>query len=236
MIHDGRKIFWIGFDIVFFGFCFLFSLVIADPKGIIFYYDGLHRTPIAFGLAFLILPFILLYIGVLVIRVISWKRNIKSLQWLWLLGIAGILCNPIVAMMIPRQSPGYVSYARGFHQRMKEHLDVDPVRQWLETLDDNVFQDRKWIKASDEFLPPDVRTSIAILRPGFLEFFKTEEGFNCVKIATSSGGISRICGVVIGPQEMPIPPSEEACYNEESYHKHGELRIQLEDGVYVWHD
>ena len=154
------------------------------------------------------------------------------------MGLTGILCNPIIAMMIPvsEDSGGYVGYTRGFHQRMKEQLDIKPIREWLNTLDDDVFNGDKSVDSSDEFIPIDVLDVIPLKNYSH-RFFKAEKRFNCVRISTGSGGISRLCGIVIGPEEMPIPPTEETIYDEDGNRiKMGELRIKLEDGVYVWHD
>jgi hypothetical protein len=240
-IKRGRKRFWVGFDIIFFGLCLLFAFVIGDPKGTILYYDGLHRTSRMFGIAFLVYPLTVLLISIFIVRIIFWKPSCKNKRNFWLLIKVGILCNPLIApiylgLLFPIQSPGYVSYTQGFHERMRRHLDIDTIRKWLETLDDGIFVSEQRMESSDEFIPVDILDSIP-LKIFFHTFFKTEEGFNCIRISTSGGGISRLCGIVIGPEEMPIPPTEEAMYDEDDNRlKMGELRIKLADGAYVWHD
>ena len=50
------------------------------------------------------------------------------------------------------------------------------------------------------------------------------------------GGPIARWGVVVGPEEMPIPPTEDVSYDENGYRQIGEYRLKLTDGAYVWHE
>jgi hypothetical protein len=229
-IKKGWKAFWTIFDIIFFMAYFLLFLFIAGPRGTISYYDGLNETNIMFGLAFLIFPLTFLFIAVLVVRSIFWKRYFKSKKQLWLLIIAAVLCNPIFALICPIRPPGYKPFTAGFHQRMQNRLDVEKIRAWLGTLDSEIFDGEYYdllYEMNGNVLPVPILEEINSLSEHvhYLVFY-TENKMPCLRIEW--GGALGHWGVVVGPREMEVPPSDFSDY--------GEYRLKLEEGVYIWHE
>lgn len=229
------KIILIATDAALFCAFLLFSLYLRSNS--ISFNDGYYRTNQAFGMTLLVLPVSLMYVLFSVGHFLFWKRVVKVKSKAWLIGNSLVLCVPVMLLLLPGRSPGYVAYTQGFHQRMSEELKVESVRQWLSTLDDAIFEDAKSGQKADEFMPSDIRDAIRTAGHGWVQFYRTQEGFKCVRITTGAGGISTTCGVVIGPEEMSVPPVEEAAFDETGKPlRHKEYRIRLEDGAYVWHD
>lgn len=101
------------------------------------------------------------------------------------------------------------------------------------TLDETVFEKGQWFSFFDNKedeearkldCPKAIINVFLYAHSGYL--FKNEADQNCLKLY-NGGGFAQ-WGVVIGPKEMEVPPSDFSDY--------GEYRIKLEEGVYVWHE
>ena len=229
-VHKGRMLFWNFFDILLFGAYFLFFMILIDPWGTMSYYDGLNDTNMMFGLAFIIFPLIFLFICIIGLRLFFIKRNIKSKNHFRVLLVSVILFNPIFALLCPIRPPGYKSYTKGFHQRMQKQLDIEGLRTWIGDLDQEMFDGEYYdllYQMNENVLPEPIPKEIKNLGEyvHYLVFYKENEK-RCLRIEW--GGAFGHWGVVIGPKEMDVPPSD--------FGEFGQYRLKLEDGVYVWHE
>ena len=224
------RTFWTIFDVALFGAYFLLFLILIDPWGTVSYYDGLKDTIIMFGLAFVVFPSMFMLLCLIAIRLFFIKRSTKSRKSFFLLMLFVILFNPIFALMSPIRPPGYKPYTRGFHQRMQDRLNIEKIRDWLKTLDEEVFDGEYYdliYQMNGNVLPFPLPKEITILSEDvhYLVFYKDDQG-RCLRIEW--GGAFGHWGVVIGPKEMEVPSSD--------FSKYGEYRIKLENGAYVWHE
>jgi hypothetical protein len=103
----------------------------------------------------------------------------------------------------------------------------------METLDDEAFAERRqlsfsYVKGNEENRvmnsPEVIRSLYPQVHSGYL--FINDEGQHCLKLV-NGGGFGH-WGVLIGPAEMEVPLRKFGSY--------GEIRIKLEDGVFVWCD
>lgn len=242
----GWKIFWIVFDVLFFVAYFLYGIALADPGGMIRYYDGLNDTDYSFRLFFvpIVYSYILLaYIAILVVRLIFWqyyftdKRSLRIARMVTI--VLMLICNPVTAVMIPLGLPGYKPFTEGFYQRMQDRLDVQAIRTWMEGLEANVFHGDYYdvlFPMEERTLPFPVPQEISMLGEElhYLRLYM-ENSERRLRIEWGGPLVGR-WGVVIGPKDMAIPPTEDVSYDEHGLRFIGEYRLRLEEGVYVWHE
>ena len=93
-VKKGWKIFWIIFDIIFFGIYALYLIILIDPKGTVRFCDGLYDTNYTFEIIFI--PFVLwpatsAYFVILFVRLYFWNRYFESKINLWFARIAVML-------------------------------------------------------------------------------------------------------------------------------------------------
>lgn len=238
-IKKGWRIFWIIFDIVFFGIYFVCCLVFIDPKGRLIYYDGLHDTLYALKLWCISLS----YLAILFLRLYSWKHCFKSKRTLCFgrvcIFVLSLLFNPFFVSFLPIRPPGYIPFTEGFHQRMKNRLDVERARVWMRNLDKELFEDNMYVVMSTKTLPfelPKEITQLSDQKSYYLHLYQNEEHLQCLRIEWGGHFRGGRWGVVVGPREMQIPPTEDVSYDEDGFRNIGEHRLKLEDGAYVWHE
>ena len=234
-------IFWIIFDVILFGVYFLCLLIRYNPNGMVSFYDGFNNTSYTFS--FLFPPFFgitMVCIVTLLIRLFYWNRYFKSKRNLWLARVAAIimllLYSPIIALMFPNRPPGYLPFTKGFHHRMEERLDVSELQEWLKALNESDFDKSYFHKFDVSSFPLSMPDTAENLKMGmsYIEFMQSSQGDVCLRLEW--GGPPARWGVVIGPKEMSIPPTEDVRYDEDGFRHIGEYRLKLEDGAYVWHD
>jgi len=109
----------------------------------------------------------------------------------------------------------------GLRTRMKSKADVEAIRDWLESIDDEDYDD-----SYSEILRSKWAESLKTLKPIFV-FLSVDENDNAkVRLMWRYGHIVGGWGVEIGAENMEIPPSDFSMY--------GEYRLPVEPGVYVW--
>ena len=114
----------------------------------------------------------------------------------------------------------------GLQTRMKSKADVEDIRDWLQSLDDEYYKNlddsyNGYIRNRSEWPEP-----LRKLKPGriFLSMDKNENPK--VRLGWGSSPIEGHWGIEIGAENMEIPPSDFSMY--------GEYRLPVEPGVYVW--
>ncbi|MHC4291704.1 MAG: hypothetical protein ACYTEU_05525 [Planctomycetota bacterium] len=129
--------------------------------------------------------------------------------------------------------PGYIPFTKSFHQVVQQRLKAKKIRQWMATLDEQKF-DGKLMRV--ESLPFKLPIAIRCLEEDihYITLFMNQEGNRCIDVEW--GGPVAHWGVVIGPKEMPIPPTIDVSYDKDGFRNIGEYRIKVEDGAYVWHE
>jgi len=132
-------------------------------------------------------------------------------------------------------NPGYITTTEDFRQKLSKSLDVIQVRDWLKDLSDAEIQqiDNKRFQALE--FPLKLPNSVNNLKRemSYITIIKDDRYGVCMRL--SWGGPIARWGVVVGPQDMPIPETEDVSY-EKGYRQIGEYRVKLEDGAYVWHE
>lgn len=114
---------------------------------------------------------------------------------------------------------GYELYTLGLRDRIESKADIEATRDWLQSLGSEEYGNAKVISSAE--LPESLRG----LKGARAELSADANGN--AKVSLMCGpGIMGSWGVVIGMKDMEIPPSD--------FGTHGEYRLPVEPGVYVW--
>lgn len=114
----------------------------------------------------------------------------------------------------------------GFRTRMKSKADIEAIRDWLESLDDEDYDSIDNSYISFPHNRAEWPQPLKLLKSGRV-FLSADENDNAkVRLMWSYGHIVGAWGVEIGAENMKIPPSDFSMY--------GEYRLPVEPGVYVW--
>ena len=176
--------------------------------------------------------FILVCILVSIIRFFRccWKKDAQKKKLLIATEIfllAAFIVLYVAIAFIPKDSVlrwhQNISFTYGFRGRMRSRINVEEVRDWL-----RIQNSEDFFRSYYKNLPPGTL-------PGFLEILKAsdidlsadENGNPRIRMDWGSG-VLRSWGIVIGMEDMEIPPSKIELY--------GVYRLPLEPGVYVWHE
>ncbi len=109
----------------------------------------------------------------------------------------------------------------GLRARMKNNVDVEAIRDWLES-QGNKYNDDLYTR----ILHPAWPESLKALKPDCV-FLSADENDNAkVRLMWAYGRIVGQWSVEIGAENMEIPLSDFGMY--------GEYRLPVELGVYVW--
>lgn len=114
----------------------------------------------------------------------------------------------------------------GLQTRMKSKADVEAIRGWLGSLDDEDYESidnsyNSYPRNRSEWPEP-----LRELKPGRIFLSADENGNTKARLMWRYGPIAGSWGVEIGAENMEIPPSDFSMY--------GEYRLPVEPGVYVW--
>ena len=173
----------------------------------------------------------LCFIFVLIISVVElimvWIKNAKNKSMAKSLAIRGVILTAIVIyvslVMIFRLNED--AFHKGFYARVKENVNIEEIREWLEGLDEEMFsrglsfhpEQKDSIDVPEEFF--DLKPNVPYLR-----FFEDENRCRCVDLQW--GGVFARWGIVIGPATMKIPPSGTELSGQYCY--------KMEEGIYSW--
>jgi hypothetical protein len=118
------------------------------------------------------------------------------------------------------------SFMYGLQTRMKSKADVEAIRDWLQSLDEEEYESidnsyNSFSRSRAEWPKP-----LKALKPGRIFLSEDENGNAKVRLIWRYGPIVGGWGVEIGAENMEIPPSDFSMY--------GEYRLPVEPGVYVW--
>ncbi|HCO93971.1 MAG TPA: hypothetical protein DIU00_08480 [Phycisphaerales bacterium] len=147
--------------------------------------------------------------------------------------IASFFISVFTPINIPLYQPGYNPFTYGFRERIRSKADIEDIRNWLETLEDEDCNGESIVllRDSDSFKsqwPDSIEwpKSLKVFNPNYVKLVLDENGNP--KVSLTWGGPFGHWGVVIGMEDMEIPPSDLSRY--------GEYRLPLEPGVYVWNE
>jgi len=118
--------------------------------------------------------------------------------------------------------PNYKSFTSGFGDQIKSRTDIPAIRDWLKTLEPEDYSSDNIIT-----LQKNYPKSLMILKPSVICVSADENGNAKANLSWGSS-YAGTWGVVFGMEDMKIPPSD--------FSRHGECRLPVEAGVYVWHD
>ena len=110
----------------------------------------------------------------------------------------------------------------GLRDRVRSRTDIQEIRDWLKTLRREDYMKAGRIDIYDNLPEPVIQ-----LKPWTTNIRTDENGNAKIRLSWGSGMVGD-WGVEIGLEDMKIPPSD--------FSRHGEYRLPVEAGVYVWHD
>jgi len=233
------RIDWNKWDVIL--LVFIVVYVILEPIGGLNYFCGwynpylIFRAVCCFFLVTIVLP--ILFIAICTIRLfINWTKYTQRKRFIRIIYIC-ILLVFIVSFFtpinIPLYQPGYQPFTYGFRERIRSKADIEDIRNWLETLRDEDCNGEV-ISLHNDSVPFKSHWPSSIEWPESLKVFNPsyailglDENGN-PKMSLTWGGPFGHWGVVIGMEDMEIPPSDLSRY--------GEYRLPLEPGVYVWNE
>jgi len=248
---------WNKWDAIFFAiltpFVILAVFVILIPTGGLSYLTGLFNFPFDFIFVGLVVvddigpvmenflfPFVVIGCSFVIIgsvrAFINWKRYTrkKRIVRITQLGIPILLITLyFLALFIPIElySPRFKPFTYGFRDRIRIIADIEDIRDWLGTLNKKDCTGR-YILLSSSSIPfmrnwSDSRRwpkSLKLFNPGSVILDLDENGNP--KVRLEWGAALGHWGFEIGMEDMEIPPSD--------FRYHGEYRLPLEPGAYVW--
>lgn len=238
-----RKRFWFVPDLAAAVFLLLYLVFMNVAPGS--YIGGLHNdwlraTRVDFGYACMLMPLVPICMIFVAVRMgVSWPRHIhvRKRLLLWRLLVGGGLVAGIVAFFSPLRPGGFVMYTLGFRKYVRQHADVPAIRTWLNGLDPNVCTGEpvrlNEIAESERSQWP---AAAMFLNPEQLILERDAGGRPMVRLAWF--GFDAEWGVGIGSEEMEIPatvPRHKAKVGATMMDEHGEYRLPVAPGVYVWH-
>ncbi|KPK74525.1 MAG: hypothetical protein AMJ79_13855 [Phycisphaerae bacterium SM23_30] len=186
------------------------------------YLDGLQNGgPVNFSPCFLYLATFVLW-WILFIRIIVFFKRLSTVQVI-IRSIFTIITILVIIISPKFHVPSISPFMKGFKIGMGKNADIEEIREWLKTVD----------KPNDFLsfqLYPNLPEAIKKLKPRYVDTLKLEEkeGF---KVRLTWGGGFGHWGMVVGPEDMEIPPTEISAYD-----KSGEYRERLTDGAYIWYE
>jgi hypothetical protein len=246
--HNNEKnpsIDWNIWDVIL--LVFIVVYVILVPIGGFHYFCGWYNPYLLFYVACFVFPImitisilLLLYTVIWAFRLfINWTKYTRRKKFIRIIHV----CIPLVFIVsffisvftsidIPLCQFGYKSFTYGFRERIKSKADIEDIRNWLGTLQEkkcngetiDLFRDSGPLKS---YWPDTIKwpTSLKVFNPHYVNLGHDENKNPMVSLTW--GGPFAHWGVVIGMENMKIPPSD--------LRRYGEYRLPLEPGAYVWH-
>jgi len=239
---DMSKRLWSRWDIAMVVVPLSFT-VLLDPLGVITYVSGLINMKVLFVAVFgfvTLIPIALLCLVALLARMlVIWPKRISTwsrllLCWMAVISVfAACFVLPFTGLT-PRP---WVMYTRGFRRYVRARVDVPAVQQWLSTIDPNSLDRQDVGGGADHDSEP--HPVIAGCDPKGYQVFLDDVGRPMLELRWGSGVLGT-WGVTIGDADMAIPQTQpttkETLSNGQVFYNHGQYRLPLAPGAYVWHD
>jgi len=168
----------------------------------------------------------------------KYKKRKKIIKFLQVCIPTVFIASFFVSVLTPIETslwqPGYKPFTYGFRERIRSKADIEAIRNWLRTLQNEnyssvtieLFCDSDFFKSQ---WPDSIEwpKSLKVFNPHSV-YLDLDENRN-PKVRLTWCGMFDDWGVVIGMENMAIPPSD-------FRRGWGEYRLPLEPGAYVWHD
>jgi hypothetical protein len=239
------RIDWNIWDVIL--LVFIVVYVILVPLGAIDYFCGWYYPNLRLHFACFTVPImitisilLLLYTVVWTFRLfINWTRYTQRKKFIKIVHVCiplAFIVSSFISVFIPIDIPfqfGFKSFTYGFRERIKSRADIEDIRDWMKTLKEedcngdviSLSRDPDSLKRHwhDSIEWPK---SLKVFSPNYVIINLDKNGNP--KVSLTWGGPFAHWGVVIGMEDMEIPPSDLSRY--------GEYRLPLEPGVYVWHE
>jgi hypothetical protein len=202
------------------------------PFGVIFYVDGLFNSLLVFMLSpvlFLLLPLgAVVCLPILVMRTVLRGSGLEAHRRRSF-GIAAIMVFAFVCsygLSFAGLSPApFDMFARGFSTYVERRTDVEAIQSWLGTLDPNDYFLSGNGRAEKSFVESEQPLCIARLAPKLTRVQPDDDGRLTVSLLWG-GGLIGHWGIVVGPESMPMPPSDPSGSGLHQY--------PLAPGAYIW--
>ena len=214
---------------------------LLDPFGVIEYVGGTRNEDYGFfGMALLTVyglgPLALICLIALFLRMrtlwpehISSRRKVLALQALVGIGLLSYLVSPF----LPIRPPGYRIFMSGFVRYVETNADMKSIRSWLDTLEPGVCTgttiDLRGAQGSGRGNWPNTiawSPAVTCFDPAYAVLSLDEARHPTIRLEW--GGVFGHWGFVVGGEKMQTPASDLS--------EHGEYRLPLAPGVYVWHE
>ena len=205
--------------------------LIWGPLGPICYVGGLFNSMVLWVLmlylSLLMLPAIVLFLVLVVYAPVTWHRQsspAKRSLILWILGIGGLVGPTVVGFMGLTTSP-FDLYVRGFAKYVEHRADLGAIRAWLNKQDPKMLIDKYGVMMQKDLTGPEQPPAIADLHPKRAAIWLDNEERLTVRLLWG-GGLTGHWGIVVGPADMPTPPSDAS--------KSAVQCLPLAPGAYIW--
>ncbi len=187
---------------------------------------------------FLFIPIVglvgLCFIFVLIISIVelilTWIKNVKNQSVAKSFAIRGVILTAVViyvtVVVVFRLIPEN-AFHKGFYARVKETVNIEEVRGWLDGLDEEMFnKELSFHPEKTDFI--NVPEEFFDLKPNtpYIKLFRDDKGCQCADLQW--GGVFARWGIVIGPKTMQVPPSDTEVA--------GRYRYKIEEGIYSWEE
>lgn len=225
---------------------FIIVYVILVPIGGFFYLIARFNPYLIFGLVFLVyLPLsvlLLMFTTICTIRLFKnwkkYKKRKKIIKFLQVCIPTVFIASFFVSFLTPIETslwqPGYKPFTYGFRERIRSKADIEAIRNLLRTLQNENYSSVsiELSRDSDSLKkqwPDSIEwpKSLTVFNPNYVNLVLDDN--RNPKVSLTWGGPFAHWGVVIGMEDMAIPPSD-------FRRGWGEYRLPLEPGAYVWHD
>lgn len=213
------------------------AFIIIVPLGGIEYLKGRFRPYSIFLDACFIDLFIYLTGGIFIIVFVivstvqllcNWKIYTRRKRLIKILPIGVpfvFIASVAISILTPIEThlwqPGYKAFTYGFRDQVRSKADIESIRDWLRTLRGEDYTGENFIALQRKF--PE---SLKVLRPKVV-FISTDENGTPKASLKWGSGLLGAWGVVIGMEDMEIPPSD--------FSQRGVYTLPVEPGVYVWY-
>jgi hypothetical protein len=175
----------------------------------------------------------LLYLPMLITRRISRWAGLDDRKWrrrmLSALAVL-VFAASFVLAFLHRSAPAEI-WARGEARYVQAHADLEEIREWLSRLGPDDLDPEGRRHASDivlerSFAKSEQPPALARLKGNRAIVRADPEGHLMLHLQLGGGGFMMHWGLVVGPRDMPTPPSD--------FSDFGEHRFPLAPGAYIW--